>query len=88
MPPRSFRQATGMVARLVGSHSHGVDNNDQTKGFALKGALRATLDSIEEFRATTTNAGADQGRSSGAQVSILTKSGTNQLHGSAYGNSY
>ena len=62
----------------------GVDNNDQTKGFALRGSLRATLDSIEEFRVTTTNAGADQGRSSGAQVSIITKSGTNQVHGSAY----
>jgi hypothetical protein len=62
----------------------GVDDNDQTKGYALKGALRATLDSLEEFRVTTTNAGADQGRSSGAQVALVTKSGTNQIHGSAY----
>jgi hypothetical protein len=62
----------------------GVDNNDQLKGFAFTGALRATLDSIEEFRVTTSNAGADQGRSSGAQVSLLTKSGTNDFHGTAY----
>jgi len=62
----------------------GVDNNDQTKGLAFTGALRATLDSIEEFRVTTTNAGADQGRSSGAQVSLVTKSGTNQVHGTMY----
>jgi hypothetical protein len=62
----------------------GVDNNDQLKGFAFTGALRATLDSIEEFRVTTTNAGADQGRSSGAQVSLVTKSGTNDIHGTAY----
>ncbi|HKM68304.1 MAG TPA: TonB-dependent receptor [Candidatus Acidoferrum sp.] len=62
----------------------GVDDNDQTKGYALQGALRATLDSLEEFRVTTTNAGADQGRSSGAQVALVTKSGTNELHGSAY----
>ena len=62
----------------------GVDNNDQTKGYALQGGLRATLDSIEEFRVTTTNSGAEQGRSSGAQVSVITKSGTNQFHGSAY----
>ena len=33
---------------------------------------------------TTTNANADAGRSSGAQVSLVTKSGTNNLHGSAY----
>lgn len=62
----------------------GVDNNDQLKGLAFTGALRATLDSIEEFRVTTTNAGADQGRSSGAQVALVTKSGTNNIHGTGY----
>jgi hypothetical protein len=39
---------------------------------------------VQEFRVTTTNYGADQGRSSGAQVSLVTKSGTNAPHGSAY----
>ena len=62
----------------------GVDDNDQMKGFAFTGALRATLDSIEEFRVTTSNAGADQGRSSGAQVALVTKSGGNTIHGTAY----
>jgi hypothetical protein len=62
----------------------GVDNNDQNKGYAFQGALRATLDSIEEFRVTTTNASADVGRSSGAQVALVTKSGTNYWHGTAY----
>src|SRR4029077_3065178 len=62
----------------------GVDDNDQLKGFAFTGALRATLDSIEEFRVTTSNAGADQGRSSGAQVALVTKSGGNVIHGTAY----
>jgi carboxypeptidase family protein len=62
----------------------GVDNNDQVNGFAFTGVLRSTLDSVEEFRVTTTSANADAGRSSGAQVSMLTKSGTNQLHGSVY----
>lgn len=62
----------------------GVDNNDQSNGFAFQGAVRSTLDSIEEFRTTTTNANADEGRSSGAQVQLVTKSGTNSWHGSAY----
>ena len=57
----------------------GVDDNDQLNGYAFQGALRATLDSIEEFRVTTSNANADQGRSSGGQVSLQTKSGTNQI---------
>src|SRR5205807_8119582 len=46
--------------------------------------LPVTLDSVQEFRVTTTNANADQGRSSGAQVSLITKSGTNNFHGSLY----
>ncbi len=62
----------------------GVDNNDTTNGYAFNGALRATRDSVEEFRVTTTNGGADSGRSSGGQVSLLTRSGTNAFHGSAY----
>jgi hypothetical protein len=62
----------------------GVDNNDQVNGYAFNGVLRATLDSTEEFRVTTSNSNADMGRSSGAQVTLLTKSGTNALHGALY----
>jgi hypothetical protein len=62
----------------------GVDNNDQLLGLAFQGAVRSTLDSLQEFRVTTSNSNADSGRSSGAQVSLVTKSGTNKVHGSAY----
>ena len=62
----------------------GLDNNDQTNGYAFTGVLRATLDSTQEFRVTMTNANADAGRSSGAQVNLVTKSGTNQFHGGLY----
>ncbi|HWY75793.1 MAG TPA: TonB-dependent receptor, partial [Verrucomicrobiae bacterium] len=62
----------------------GIDDNDQVKGFAFKGALRSTLDSLQEFRVTTSSANADEGRSSGAQVSLVTKGGTNNFHGSLY----
>jgi hypothetical protein len=62
----------------------GVDDNDQVGGFAFTGVLRETQDSIEEFRVTTGGANADAGRSSGAQISMVTKSGTNKFHGAAY----
>jgi len=62
----------------------GLDDNEQLLGNAFQGALRATLDSIQEFRVTTSNGNADEGRSSGGQVSLVTKSGTNAFHGSAY----
>src|SRR5260370_12663992 len=62
----------------------GLDNNDQLLGNAFQGALKAPLDSLQEFRVITTNSNADAGRSSGAQVSLVTKSGTNKLHGGVY----
>lgn len=62
----------------------GVDNNDQNNGYAFNGVLRATRDSVQEFRVTTQNSNADAGRSSGAQVALVTRSGTNAFHGSSY----
>ena len=62
----------------------GIDDNDQENGFAFTSVLRSTLDSVEEFRVTTTNSNSDSGRGSGAQIAIITKSGTNQFHGSLY----
>jgi len=62
----------------------GVDVNDQTHGYAFTTVLRMTPDSIEEFRVATTNYDAQSGRSSGAEISIVTKGGTNAFHGSVY----
>jgi hypothetical protein len=62
----------------------GVDNNDELLGTAFSGAIRAPLDSLEELKVTTSNSDADTGRSSGGQVSEVTKSGTNHFHGSLY----
>ncbi len=46
--------------------------------------LRLNSEAIQEFRVITSNANAAQGRSAGAQVSVVTKSGTNQFGGSAF----
>ncbi len=61
----------------------GIAVNDEG-GHAFTSVLPVTLDSVQEFRVTTSNYNADQGSTSGAQVSLVTKSGTNQFHGSAY----
>ena len=45
--------------------------------------LRLNSEAIEEFRVTTANGNANQGRSSGSQVNLVTKSGTNNWHGAA-----
>ncbi len=68
----------------------GVDNNEQQGGLdvvtdeAFASVLRSTPDSLQEFRVITSNPNAEQGRSSGAQVSLVTKSGSNEFHGSLY----
>ncbi len=62
----------------------GVDVNEQQGGAAFFSVLRVTPEALQEFRVTTTNADASAGRSSGAQISLVTKSGTNKFHGSAY----
>jgi hypothetical protein len=62
----------------------GVDDNDPISGNAFQGVLRATLDSLQEFRVTTAGGTADEGRASGAQVVLVTKSGTNNFHGSLF----
>jgi carboxypeptidase family protein/TonB-dependent receptor-like protein len=62
----------------------GIGVNDQNNGYAFKSVLNVPPDSVEEFRVTTANANADSGYSSGGQVALVTKSGTNDFHGTVY----
>lgn len=62
----------------------GVSNNNEFAGYAFNGVLPTTPFSVEEFRVTTSNYGASEGRSSGAQIAMVTKGGTNNFHGSLY----
>src|SRR5215831_576586 len=43
-----------------------------------------STDAVSEFKILSSNYQAEYGRSSGAQISVITKSGTNQFHGSGY----
>jgi hypothetical protein len=61
----------------------GIRVNDEG-GHAFTSVLPVTLDSVQEFRVTTSNSNADEGGTSGAQVALVTKSGTNSFHGSVY----
>ena len=62
----------------------GIDVNDPQNQTAYTSAVRMTQEALQEFRVSTANYGADNGRSSGPQVSLVTRSGTNQFDGSAY----
>lgn len=59
----------------------GIDVNDQQTGAAFSSVLRITSEAVDEFRITTTTPNATQGRSSGAQISLITRSGSNQFRG-------
>ena len=63
----------------------GVNINNYTNagpGSLLGGNLGT--DAVGEFTVLTTNYSAEYGRTSGGVISAITKSGTNQFHGSAY----
>jgi len=60
----------------------GIDANDQATGQAFATVGNAPIDSIQEFRAITANPSSSEGRSSGGQIQLVTKSGTNEFHGS------
>ena len=62
----------------------GIDVNDPQWSYAYNTVLRVTQESLQEFRVSTSNYGADLGRSSAAQVSLVTKSGTNNFNGAGY----
>lgn len=62
----------------------GIDVNNQQEGTAFAPVLRVNPDSVEEFRVTTSNPDAAKGRSSGAQISLITRSGSNQWQGALY----
>ena len=62
----------------------GIDANDQATGQAFATVGNAPIDSVQEFRGVTAGVTADLGRSSGAQIQIVTKSGTNDWHGAGY----
>lgn len=59
----------------------GLDNNEREQGFS---GIHPSVDSVAEVRVLTNNYSADLGRTAGAVINIITQSGTNNFHGSAY----
>ncbi|HEY3128306.1 MAG TPA: TonB-dependent receptor [Acidobacteriota bacterium] len=55
-----------------------------TAGNVINSVIRVNPDSVQEFRVTTATPTATQGRSSGGQVSLVSRTGTNDWHGSLY----
>lgn len=74
----------GVVNGVRGNQTNvtldGVAVNDQETQAAFSAVLPVSLDSLREFRTITTNATAGEGTAGGAQVALVTKSGSNDWH--------
>lgn len=67
-----------------GSNNFLYDGIDDNERLTLSIVLRPAVEAVREFKIQTNLYSADVGRNSGAVVDVITKSGTNQLHGSLF----
>ena len=86
-----FGGNTGGAVNVNGSRDRafnftldGIDINESTAGGSNFTPLRPNPDSVQEFQIVTSNFTAELGRSSGAQVTLVTRSGTNDFHGNLF----
>ena len=66
------------------ANNYTVNGGDGNDLFANLPAMEPSPDSIEEFRVISNSFDAEYGRNSGAVVNVVTKSGTNNVHGGFY----
>ena len=62
----------------------GIDTNETSAGGSNFSPLRTNPDSLAEFRVLTSNFTAEYGRNSGAEVTMITRSGGNEFHGTGF----
>ncbi|MBL8216710.1 MAG: TonB-dependent receptor [Bryobacterales bacterium] len=84
-------QRSGNTVNVNGARSgavnvtiDGIDANESTNPNPTNNIFRLNPDNVQEFKVTTQNPTAEEGRNSGANVSIATRSGTNQFHGTMF----
>jgi hypothetical protein len=78
----SILSVNGEGGRNVNVTVNGVDNKDNTVGGPV---MQLPAEAVQEFQISTQRFSAVNGRSEGAAINVITKSGTNNYHGSAFG---
>ncbi|MGI4979568.1 MAG: TonB-dependent receptor domain-containing protein [Janthinobacterium lividum] len=79
--PTSSVSINGQSEVLNDQLVDGLDNNERVIGTI---GVRPAIDSIQEVRILTNSFSADGGRAGGALINVITKSGTNNFHGTLY----
>src|SRR5439155_16582567 len=74
----------GSRDRAVNVTVDGIEANESSVPNPLSNLYRLHPDNVQEYKVTTNNATPEEGRNSGASVSVATRSGTNDFHGTAF----
>ena len=80
----SFSHVNGLRQGSNNSTLDGIDVNDSVAPRLGLSLTANNTDSVEEFRVVTDGGKAEYGRNAGAQVELITRSGTNSFHGNAF----
>jgi hypothetical protein len=72
----------GMRSQAGNVTIDGIEANEASNPTPTNNVFRINPDNVEEFKVTTSNPTPEEGKNSGLNVSIATRSGTNQFHGS------
>src|SRR5215469_10417964 len=78
----SILSVNGDGGRNVNVTVNGIDNKDNTVGGPV---MQLPAEAVQEFQISTQRFSAVNGRSAGAAINVITKSGSNAFHGSAFG---
>ena len=62
----------------------GIEANESTVPNPLSNLYRLTPDNVQEYKVTTSNPTAEEGRNSGANIAVATRSGANAFHGTLF----
>src|SRR5262249_21150636 len=74
----------GARDRAVNVTIDGIEANESSVPNPLSNLYRLNPDNVQEYKVTTNNATPEEGRNSGASVSVATRSGANGFHGTAF----
>src|SRR5215813_8084557 len=74
----------GARDRSVNVTVDGIEANESSVPNPLSNLYRLNPDNVQEYKVTTNNATPEEGRNSGASVSVATRTGTNEFHGTLF----
>ena len=82
--PEQRTMINGGVDGGAGSVNYYLDGGNNMTGLRNTGNIAPNPDAVDEFRVVTNSYSAEYGRFAGGMVNIITRSGTNAFHGSAF----